>query len=433
MPNGPDSTRQPGEPVADCPKLPNLLVQVFEWTKTDGLAGIEVNVTPAGGKKTTKIEGVEYKDLQPGAYDVTIDLGKLKNSYGIMDADSQNETLEEGVDGCCVFWIEKLAWPKIRLIRDDDGKPVAKVGVKLSGPQDQDIGATKGNGIAEVPSGQKGIKPGDYTVTFTFSGPDTENYQVVDLRTITVPAGCTDTFPFTVKESWVKFKVEDDLQKAIAGLDYVLTFPDGSKKKQGTLGGSGLVHEKGPPGKYVFSLKILSQAAWRDPDLALDKATTMKVSTGGFPDDTEVTFEVFDALGLNRAALATVKGKAKAGTAESDPWTPSANALEKLTGSSVVFVAKAGTMQAVSPPAVITKKQALEIKGTWAPKDTTVTFHYYDGEPVAAPTANGKVEVAIPIGQKISWIEIADRDGAHTVWQDDQNRIVFVNPDLANA
>jgi hypothetical protein len=73
---------------------------------------------------------------------------------------------------------------------------------------------------------------------------------------------------------------------------FILIHPDGSKEK-GMLSGGEFRRDGVPEGAYRMKFKYIEECAWRRPEAVGEAKVTMLAKTKGFPDGTEVIFDVF--------------------------------------------------------------------------------------------------------------------------------------------
>ena len=96
------------------------------------------------------------------------------------------------------FTLRKLARPKIKVVRDDNGKVVDGVGVRLG--DKYDLGVTNGKGIAALADTAVGVQEGQYPVMLIFKGRGLEHYVPADADPkVMIARGAEDEFVFKVK------------------------------------------------------------------------------------------------------------------------------------------------------------------------------------------------------------------------------------------
>jgi hypothetical protein len=131
---------------------------------------------------------------------------------------------------------------------------------------------------------------------------------------------------------------------------FTLIHPDESKEK-GVLSG-GKFHRDGvPEGAYRMKFKHIEDAAWRRPIAVGEAKVTMLVNTKGFPDRTEVIFDVFrrfetrlDPRETHKAKLhknhacATFKFKQKVGESPDGEFIFQASIGKKIAFSDVLTI-----------------------------------------------------------------------------------------------
>jgi hypothetical protein len=243
-------------------------------------------------------------------------------------------------------------------------------------------------------------------------------------RRIAVPlASADDDVPALgpVEETYnVEFVVTDNFDDPFPGLEYVLLYPDG-RRKTGKLGEDGKVADKSvPPGSYQLALKIVSTATWRDRTVELGKPVGMAAVAAGFDPGTPGTFEIFDGRAVDKAPIATTDGSVNGSHVLEGTWTPDKDSLKDATAGELVFRAKIGASNAVSAPVPVFEKHSFELEDDDGPLgDTLVVARFSDGHEVSEQAKGGKLDVLVPIGQKLLWVDLPDHPGAHLTLQEE--------------
>jgi len=267
-PNDPDllvvtsEEREPdkfGDPVKPCPlKHCDLTVQVDAWgagNRKAPLPGVKVLVEEIGShaplstnsKGSARAVGIKdpnnnytvrvsFADAERDRFVWVEANGKPRSAAG---GDlSKSQLIAGGEDKVYYFEARRLARPKIRIVKEDSPLPLQQnqnsflkeVGIKLrdeSGTE-HDCGLTSDTGVAEAPSW---IAPGRYTVVFTFKPADKKIYRIIDDRAITLPAGCEETFDFTVKQNTLVVEIIRSDGKAFPGrVQFDVAGPNGYSK-----------------------------------------------------------------------------------------------------------------------------------------------------------------------------------------------------------
>jgi len=404
-----------------CPlKQTGIIVLVMRGDNEEMIKDVDVALKgPKAGKKSTDRDGMaKFDERKAGTYTITSTLPKaLKKDYA--EPDEVQKSLSWEMYAIAYIVVEPLPRPTIKLLREDDNKPVPDVGVTLARESEKfDLGRTSAGGLAEWGRSKSGLKEGDYTVSFAFKKEEAEHLEITDMRSVPLTAGEDNVFPFHVRECWVEFTVKDQFDQAVSGLDYVLTFPYGNKTKQAKIT-DGKVREKVPPGKYQFALKMVVDAAWKDTPLEADQKTTLLVWATGYDPGTEITIEIFDACGLSLAPLDAFRAKLTGAYPQEVDWTPRTATLKKLTSASLLFTAKIGTSAATSGRALINSRQLFELKDERGlPLNTNLVLRFADGTAVPATFANNQYEVVIPWGQNLLAVEMPDSKGRRAGFKD---------------
>jgi hypothetical protein len=417
------TTRQAAGAKQKCPLMQTgLIVLVMRRDNEEMIQGVTVDLKGISpGNQPTDGDGMaKFDDREAGPYTITPTLPTgLTRNFGAPAAEQTDISWERYQ--IAFILVDRLARPKIELTRQDGGKPVRDVGVRLNGaPGNYDFGRTSERGLAEWDRAQPGLKPATYEVAFDFKPSETEYLEVVNPRSITLPPGSEDTFPFLVRSTWVEFVIKAQFDQSVSGLDYVLTFPDGTKTKSGELKEDGKVREPGPSGTYKFALKLVVEAAWKDPALEVEKEATLCVWAAGYDPGTEVTVEIFDACGLSGKALDTLKPKLTADYPLEVKWTPTAGKLEKLASSSLLFTARVGKSVATSGSALVNIRQQFEVKDPDGKVlQTPLILRFADGTELPYEFRDNKYEALVPWGQHLLAVELPDHTGRRADFKDD--------------
>ncbi|MEP7123552.1 MAG: hypothetical protein ABJE95_21670 [Byssovorax sp.] len=213
----------------------------------------------------------------------------------------------------------------------------------------------------------------------------------------------------------VEFVITDHLGDALPDLEWVLVYPDGKTKKTGKLGEDGKVSQTSvPPGSYQLLFKIVSAARWGDSRVQVDKEVKLLATAAGFDPGAPGKFEIFESSAVDKKPLARVDGKVNASRVLEGAWTPTKDAVKDLTTSTLVFQARMAASNAVSSPAEIVIKHSFELEDDKGPlADTTVVARFSDGHEATATSKGGKLDILVPLGQKLAWIDLPDHTGGH--------------------
>lgn len=213
----------------------------------------------------------------------------------------------------------------------------------------------------------------------------------------------------------VEFVITDHIGDALPDLEWVLVYPDGKTRKTGKLGADGKVSQASvPPGSYQLLFKIVSAARWGDSQVEVDKEVKLLATAAGFDPGAPGKFEIFESRAVDKKPLARVDGKVNASRVLEGAWTPTKDAVKDLTTSTLVFQAKMAASNAVSSPAEIVIKHSFELEDDKGPlADTTVVARFSDGHEATATSKGGKLDILVPLGQKLAWIDLPDHPGGH--------------------
>jgi hypothetical protein len=407
--------------------------------------GIDAEVTNGPATKPTNDEGLaEFLKLKPPNQDytakVTLKDDDLKK-YIWKDTDAASTQTTRYIAGADEGWFKFrlifLARPKVRVLWQADNSAIKDVGVKLK-QADADkytLSNTGPDGIAKTADTDKGVKPGDYTVDFP-TGID--HCEVVEDPGITIVEDGAKTYTFHIVKFYVSFQLKDQFTQAVSGLDWVLLYPDKTKKDTGKFGdpdAGTIKKDQIPKGDYIFSVKLVFDPEWDDDALEIGKDAKMSASATGFDANTDVKFEIFDSCVISGGALDTVTGKT--GADPNNPvvevvWKPDADKLKKVTSGAVVFVASVGALKTTSEAVPISGKQTFDVKdASGSPLETQVFCSFCSGGQVIEKTetsTGGKAEPLVPLGATLLSVLLTGQKGALAKFTDSGKTQGFVVP-----
>lgn len=419
-----------GSSKGKCPLAETgLLVAVVRVDNRRGVKGAIVDIqgkTPFN-KKTDDDGLALFKPLEPDTYKIEVTLpDSLDDTFIKPQGRTQAVTL--GNCPICVIHVDRCARPKIKLQWQETQKPVGGVGVTIPGT-DHDFGDTApADGTAQLSQDQPGIPPGTYTLNFNRKTKELVNAEVIDAdKPIKLPSGCRDTFTYEMRKSWVEFVIYDQFNSLVSDMEYTLTFPDGKTVKNGKLK-DGKVREEGPPGQYKLALKFIYFTAWEYSPLKVGEPVKLVVRLNGYDKDTDVVFEIYDACGLSKAPLDTVRTKVADSETIEAPWTPAPAQLANATSGSLVLIVRVGKCRAISNAATIMEKQKFEIKQDNKPVNTKLVLHFTNGHKEETETAEGEAEVLVPFGRDLLWIDMPDMPGERVSLDADGVKREFAMP-----
>ena len=404
-------------PVQPCqPPVAKCGVAVYVYIGTDshpplqgaGTAVAKSGTDPGAGGTPTNGNGLaDYTGLDPATYTAKVTL----TAQQLIDYawPNTNDAFTEQTQGIAAlahpllpFKVIPLARPLIQVLWQEDKSAVP--GVKVTLKTDTAYSDTDGSGLSQLPGGVRGFRAGEYPVKFVF---DTQNIELLDGREIVVPQGSTETEVFHVQKCWVEFVVSDQFEDPFAaGVDFVLTYPGGSRTETGTLPTDGKLKRDCPPGQYKLALKLLYQAKWGGTPAKVGEETTLSVQATGY-QASEISFEIFDGCSPTGAALDTVTASSLTGKTAEAKWTPDEQKLSAVTSGAVIFAAKAGKSVAYSPPIPILGKRTFNVAGpTGAPLSTQLVLTFSDGDKLDVTSVGGKAEPMVPLGKRLVSIDL---------------------------
>jgi hypothetical protein len=219
----------------------------------------------------------------------------------------------------------------------------------------------------------------------------------------------------------VEFEITDHWDEPFKDLEWVLIWPDGKTKKSGKLGADGTVKESSvPAGSYQLLFKIVSAARWGDARVEVGKEVKLLATASGFDPGASGKFEIFGDRALDRKPLAKIDGTVSAARVLEGKWTPDEGALKDVATGKLVFRARMGTSQAMSSAVPVVKKHSFDLDTSEGPlPDTTVCVRFSDGHEETARSKGGKLEVLVPLGQKLCWLHLPDMPGAFVALEPD--------------
>ena len=166
------------------------------------VGGIDAEVLQNPGPKTTTAVGLAQWSGLPSGRDYTVRVAltaQQQRRYALAGPPEQTKSILCGVDKLYMFEVMPLAWPKVKLSREDNGAAAGNVAVVLSGGFDLGTTATS-SGLAAWPDGNQGLRGRTYAVAFTFTPEDAERCEIVQTNpAIDVPQGSRDIYSFTVR------------------------------------------------------------------------------------------------------------------------------------------------------------------------------------------------------------------------------------------
>jgi len=423
------TSRSVGKSTRKCPlgtaRIVVLVVSMPDETMIDG-ARVDFS-GPEAAKMTTGSSGIAKLDLKTGGtYSIAVGLAKsLLDDYAPPPVQPP-VSVSLGSHRIILVPVDRLARPKICVLNAEDDKPVADVGVTLSGTAACNLGNTNSSGLAQVGKKDRGLKPGPYRVSLKVPGKDPSLIEIEGQLDIALPAGCEETFTFRIRPCWIEFIITDQFDDRVSGVEYVLVYPGEKKTKKGQLR-EGRVREDGPPGIYQLLLKYVSAAAWRRTPLVIGKKARLAAVVTGFDEGTEVVFDIYDSLALRAGPVDTVKAKLGKEPNVGVEWTPTAEKLKNATSGALVFTARAGQSQAVSPSAPVHVVHSVALRVDGKPASANVVLHFTRGR-IQASVTDGKWEANVPWGQTLLAVEVPDRSAALATMKTDTGSQAFPLP-----
>jgi hypothetical protein len=160
-----------GATSSRCPGPNSILVSVLYWDNSLPVSGVDVSIAQTGASGKTDSKGLkEFKGLDDGSYDVSVDIGGLSKAYRV-DQPEQSESVAGGEEGSWVVFLYRRCSIKVTVVGIDGGNPaLARVGVNVASSGNRYDGTSvAGSGLAAFPD----VKPGLYKAQLTL--PETLN------------------------------------------------------------------------------------------------------------------------------------------------------------------------------------------------------------------------------------------------------------------